>query len=155
MEFLAKFHPQVVHFPIALLLSYFLFELLSVILKKEYLSKAAHLLLFLGVLGAVAAVLSGGQAEDAFDYFNKQSSALLEEHQTWANITLWYFAGVLVVRTFLVLRKMFTGWVQYAFVVLALIGCFFVFETGDHGGKMVYKYGVGTQYRIEQGQKSE
>lgn len=150
MEFLAQYHPQIVHFPIALLMAYFLFEILTAIFKKEYLSKGAHLLLLLGVLGALAAVLTGKQAEEAFDYFNKQSSALLEEHQDWATITLWYFATVLGVRTVLVIKKVFSAKMQYLFVVLAAIGAFFVFQTGDHGGKMVYKYGIGTQYKIEQ-----
>lgn len=150
MEFLSVIHPKIVHFPIAFLLGYFLFEALGIIFKKEFLSKAAHLLLFLGVLGALAAVLSGHQAEEAFEYWNKQSGELMEEHEFYANITLWYFAALLVLRTFVTLRKKFVGMVQYVIVVLALVGVYFVFQTGEHGGKMVYEHGVGTQYKIKQ-----
>src|SRR5665811_2007510 len=87
MEFLSAFHPKVIHFPIAFLLGYFLFELLGIILKKDFLSKVAHLLLFLGVLGAVAAVFTGREAEEAFEYWNKQSGELLETHEMYANLT--------------------------------------------------------------------
>ena len=150
MEFLSAFHPKVVHFPIAFLLGYFLFELLGIILKKEFLSKAAHLLLFLGVLGAVAAVLTGREAQEAFDYWNKQSGELMETHEMYANLTLWYFAALLVLRTFVAFKKKFVGIVQYVILVLAMVGVYFVFQTGEHGGKMVYEHGVGTQYKIKQ-----
>lgn len=150
MEFLAAFHPKVIHFPIAFLMGYFLIELLGIVFKKEFLSKTAHLLLFLGVLGALAAVLTGNQAEEAFDYWNKQSAALVEEHKMYANLTLWYFTGLLVLRTFVAFRKKFIGIVQYVILVLALVGIYFVFQTGEHGGKMVFDHGVGTQYKIKQ-----
>lgn len=150
MEFLSAIHPKVVHFPVALLLTYFLFEVLALVLKKDFLSKAAHLLLFLGVVGALAAVLTGQQAEEAFEYWNKQSSELLEEHELYANITLWYFTALLILRTFLAFGKKFVGVIKYVIIVLAAVGVYFVFQTGDHGGKMVYEHGVGTQYKINQ-----
>ncbi len=150
MEFLSVFHPKVVHFPIAFLLGYFLFELLGIVFKKDFLSKAAHLLLFLGVLGALAAVMTGRQAEEAFEYWNKQSSGLLEEHEMYANLTLWYFAVLLVLRTFVSFKKNFVGVVRYVILTLAMVGVYFVFQTGEHGGKMVYEHGVGTQYKIKQ-----
>jgi len=150
MEFLAALHPKVIHFPIAFLLGYFLFEFLGIVLKKEFLSKAAHLLLLLGVLGAFAAVLTGRQAEEAFEYWNKQSSELLEEHELYANLTLWYFAVLLMLRTFISFKKKFVGIVQYVILVLALVGVYFVYEAGEHGGKMVYQHGVGTEYKIKQ-----
>ena len=62
MEFLAGLHPQIVHFPIALLILYSIFEILGILLKKDFLQKSAYLLLGLGVLVSVAAVLTGNQA---------------------------------------------------------------------------------------------
>jgi uncharacterized membrane protein len=150
MDFLSTLHPKVIHFPIAFLLSYFLFELLGVIFKKDFLQKSAHLILFLGVLGALAAVFTGREAEEAFDYWNKQSGELMEEHEMFANLTLWYFVALLALRTFLAFNKKFIGVIQYVVLLLAIIGVYFVFQTGDHGGRMVYEYGVGTQYKIHQ-----
>jgi uncharacterized membrane protein len=70
MDFLAGLHPKVVHFPIALLLTYILCELIGVIFKKDFFSKTAHLLLLLGVIGAVAAVLTGNLAFSAYQNWN-------------------------------------------------------------------------------------
>lgn len=150
MEFLYSFHPKVVHFPIAFLLGYFLFELLGVVLRKEFISKAAHLLLFLGVLGALAAIVTGREAEDAFEYWNKTSGGILEEHELYANLTLWYYTGLLVFRTLIAFKKNFVGIVRYVVLVLALVGVYFIYQTGEYGGKMVYEHGVGTQYKIKQ-----
>jgi uncharacterized membrane protein len=150
MEFLSAFHPKVIHFPITFLLGYFLFEFLGIVLKKDFLSKAAHLLLLLGVLGALAAVLTGRAAEEAFEYWNKQSGELMEEHELYANLTLWYFVALLILRTFIAFKKKFIGIVRYVILVLALVGVYFVFQTGEHGGKMVYEHGIGTEYKIKQ-----
>jgi uncharacterized membrane protein len=149
MEFLAEFHPKVIHFPIAFFLAYVLLESIGAIFKKDFFSKTAHLFLFFGVLGALAAVLTGNQAEETFEYWNKQSSDLVEEHELFATITLWYFTGLLVLRTFVTVKKKFSGVFTYTFVVLALVGAYFVFHTGDLGGQMVYRHGVGTEYKIK------
>ncbi|MDR3609015.1 MAG: hypothetical protein P4L27_00455 [Ignavibacteriaceae bacterium] len=146
MEFLAQFHPKVIHFPIAFLLIYVLLELIGASFKKDFFSKTAHLFLLFGVLGALAAVLTGSQAEDAFEGWNKTTSAILAIHSTYANITLWYFTALLVIRTFLVLKKKFNNTFRYIFVVLAFAGAYFVYQTGEHGGQMVFQHGVGTQY---------
>jgi uncharacterized membrane protein len=146
MEFLAQFHPKVIHFPIAFLLVYLLLELIGAIFKKDYFSKTAHLFLLFGVLGAFAAVLTGSQAENEFEGWNKITSAILEVHQTYANITLWFFTALLVLRTFLVLRKKFNDQYRYIFCVLAIVGNYFIYQTGEHGGQMVFQHGVGTQF---------
>src|SRR5665647_509393 len=148
MEFLAQFHPKIIHFPIAFLLVYLLLELLGAVFKKDFFSKAAHLFLLFGVLGALAAVLTGNLAENAFEGWNKTTSAILETHSTYANITLWYFTALLVIRTFLVLRKNFSNLFKYIFCILALVGSYFIYQTGEHGGEMVFRHGVGTQYHI-------
>ena len=151
MEFLAGLHPQIVHFPIVLFIIYALFEILGTITKKEFLSKTAHILLLLGVLGAVAAVLTGNQAEALASSWEKQGAIIqfhaIGEHEEFANITLWFFVGLLVLRTVADLKKKFIGYIKYIFVVLTLVGCYFVYQTGDHGGKLVYKYGIGTDLK--------
>ena len=151
MEFLASLHPKLVHFPIALLLTYTLFEIIGAFSKKDFFSKAAHILLFLGVLGAVAAVLTGNQAVNLANSWEKQGAIIqfhaIGEHENLANITLWFFAALLVIRTVLVLKKKFTGYIKFIIVLIALVGCYFVYQTGEHGGKLVYKYGLGTDLK--------
>ncbi len=151
MEFLAQIHPEAVHFPIAFLLAYVLFEILGIILKKEFLSKTAHLFLLLGVLGLIAAVLTGNQAKDIAHKLSKKGESIsfkaINEHEDYANITLWFFAALLVLRTMAVIKKRFLGIIKYSFVILSLIGAFLVYETAGHGGTLVYKHGIGTDLK--------
>jgi len=151
MEFLAGLHPKIIHFPIVLLLFYVVLEIISAITKKEVFSKAAHVTLFLGVLSAFLAVLTGHQAEELASKWDDAGAIIpfksIGEHEDFANLTMWYFAAVLLIRTFLVLKKKLTNNIKYIFVVLALVGTYFVYQVGEHGGKLVYKYGVGTELK--------
>jgi uncharacterized membrane protein len=149
MEFLAELHPKVVHFPIAFLFTFALFELLGTVLKKDYFHKAAHLILFLGVVGSIVAVLTGKQAGTANPNWTDASSAVIKEHASFANITMWYFVGVLVIKTFLVLKKKMNQTINYIILFLALVGCFFIYETSEHGGKLVTKFGIGTELNVK------
>jgi uncharacterized membrane protein len=155
------FHPRFVHFPIALLSTYILLEVIGAVFKKDFFSKAAHLILFLGVIGAFAAVLTGNRAEELAEKLFDEKDIIIPfgtitEHENWATITVWYFTGVLVVRTFLVLRKKFKGIFQYSFAVLAIVGMYFIYQTGEHGAELVYglkeKGGVGTELKLETGE---
>ncbi len=151
MDFLAHLHPEVVHFPIAFFLIYVLLEITGTVLKKDFFSKAAHLFLFLGVLGAVAAVLTGNAAESAANGLAKEGLSIPKEaighHEDYATFTLWYFSGLLVLRTMYVLKKKYSGKIKYLFIVLSIIGGLLIFKTGQFGGKLVYKYGIGTDLK--------
>ena len=151
MEFLAGLHPKIIHFPIVLLLCYAVLEIISAISKKDVFSKAAHITLFLGVITVFLAVLTGHQAEELASKWDEAGAIIpfkaIGEHEDFADLTMWYFLALLVIRTFLVLRKKFTTNLKYIFVVLALVGSYFIYEAGEHGGKLVYKYGVGTELK--------
>ncbi len=151
MEFLAENHPRVIHFAIAFLFAYPFVELLALLLKKDYLEKAAHLILLFGVLAATAAVITGNQAADAASILEEKGAIIpfgsINEHEEYATITLVYFTALLLLRTFLVLKHKYKGYLKYIIVVLAFIGAYLVFETGDHGGRLVYKFGVGTELK--------
>jgi uncharacterized membrane protein len=154
MEFLAHLHPQIVHFPVAFLLIYVLLEIIGIILKKDFFQKTAHLFLFLGVLAAVAAVITGNQAADIASQWEDKGAiipfGLISEHEEFATITLWYFTGLLVFRTVLVLKKKFEGKIRYLIIALAFFGAYLVYQTGDHGGKLVYDKGVGTELKKQE-----
>jgi uncharacterized membrane protein len=150
-EFVAQFHPQIVHFPIALFLTYALFETLGAVLKKDFFSKAAALLLALGVISALAALYTGNQA---LNYVNVVDASdigpvpmqHLSEHEDWANLTVWYFTGLLVLRVlyilYVVIKKKFPFLIhnaKYGFAILALAGSYLVFRTGQEGGEEVYR----------------
>lgn len=160
MELLAEFHPKVVHFAIALLIVYPLFEVGGLLFKKDFLTKSSYILLFLGVLSCVAAVLTGNQAFAQAEVWFDEGLALddavipfktMNEHADYANYTLWFYSFLLILRTlYLINVQIKNTWEKfgkkllYLICVLAVGGTILVTITGDIGGKLVYGSGVGT-----------
>lgn len=143
-NFLAEIHTKVVHFPIALLATYSLLEIVGIVFKKEFITKSALLILCLGVITAFFAVLTGNQTSSNFNFWNNESKMLLNEHQTFASYLLWGSLIICALRIFFTVKKKFKGFIKYLFILFALIIIFLVYETGIHGGNLVKKYGVGT-----------
>lgn len=149
MDFLAGLHPKIVHFPIALLLTYVLCEFMGVIFKKDFFSKTAHLLLLLGVIGAVFAVLTGNQAFSDFHNWTISSKEVFNYHQTYANFSIWYFTVLLIFKTYFVLKKKSAGSLKYLLLLFALLGCYLIYQTAEYGGDLVKRFGVGTELGID------
>ena len=59
---LETLHPMVIHFPIALLLTAFLFETVALVCRVPALHRIAFWNLILGMWGTLAAVITGGMA---------------------------------------------------------------------------------------------
>lgn len=78
-------HPQVVHFPIAFLLLVFITEFTSYFWNKDFFSKMSLILLFLGSIGAFAALQSGGNAENEAKLISGIDS-VLEKHEETAKL---------------------------------------------------------------------
>jgi uncharacterized membrane protein len=136
MEFLANIHPKVVHFPLAFLMLYPVIEFLALITKKEFYSKAANLFLFIGTLGALFAVFTGNQAFSVIKNWRKEDLEIFYSHQTFANITMWFFTGLLALRIYLYIKKKINQKTMLILFLLSLIGCYFVYQTGSLGGKL-------------------
>jgi hypothetical protein len=71
--------------------------------------------------------------------------ALVNAHWEWAFWTLWYFAGLAVVRVVMLLLKgrAIGPRTTAALAVTGLIGLGLLFETADRGAELVYGQGVG------------
>ncbi len=148
MEFLAGLHPRFVHFPIVLFILYFIFETAAIFWKKEGLSLSAYILLIGGIVTALIAVMTGNQAETVAQTLIPKDSALknlIELHQDYATTVLWFYFGILVLRTYLMVKKKFAGNIRMIFIALGLMGCYLVYMAGSVGGDLVFKYGIGTQ----------
>ncbi len=148
MEFLAELHPQIIHFPIAFFILYFLFDASGIILNKDYLVKSAVVILAVGVIFSLLAVLSGNQSAQKFANLSADNYKIyidhISLHEQYATISLWYFSIVLFFRIYLVIKKKFNGRVKLLFILIGLIGCVLIYFTGIYGGELVYKYGIGT-----------
>lgn len=148
MDFLASLHPVVVHFPIVIFVLYCLFEILNIVAEMKF-SVTAHILLFLGIVAGILAVLTGNLAADLFvkssNIDNSAITDLMENHETYATILLWYFLFVLVARTYFVLNKKLTKRIVVVLSIASAFGLIFVYFAGMYGGELVFKYGVGTE----------
>lgn len=147
MEFLSSLHPVLVHFPIVAFLLYIVFEMMG--LFDDKYSKVALLLLLFGVLTGVAAVLTGNQAAEVLlksSQIGKNiPKGLIESHENYATLTLWFFFALAALRIYLVVKKKFNKKTKMIILFLAILGYVFVFETGKRGGELVYDFGAGTQ----------
>ena len=144
-NFLSGIHPNVVHFPIALFVTYSVLEIIGIIFKKDFISKCALLLLCIGVVTALIAVLTGNLAFEQFGSWSKESKYLLNEHQSFATYLLWSSFLICIARIYLTIKKKFFGLAKYLFILLALLLIFLVYETGIRGGNLVKKFGIGTE----------
>lgn len=151
---LGPLHPIHVHFVIAFLVAGVLFRVAW--LSGHFLLKgrlafarpAACALLLAGTLATYVAVLSGKSASGDAEAIPGAHEAV-EEHEDWAEWTFRLFVVVSLLEvTGLVLKRY-----EKAVPVLAvsgavgLVGLFLVYETAEHGGKVVYAHagGVGTR----------
>lgn len=152
MPEIGVFHPQIVHFVVALLIVGVLARLLSLLpLPKAlgFLSPMATVLILLGTLAAVAAVKSGDDAHGPAERVPGARQAVVE-HEEWGertrNAFLWIAGFELIALAFASRR----GVRKALHVVTALggiAGLWVLYETAEHGGEVVYAYagGVGTR----------
>lgn len=138
-------HPIVVHFPIALLTLYALFEIASIekLNSKPYWFYVKALFVIPGSAGAVLAVLTG-----LFSSHNVSGVRLVDMHEIFGFLTLitfvsvaLFYAGEWIMRT---------GKNSYSIclpgrpvlLTLSIIGLVLVTVTGGLGGAIVY----GTEF---------
>lgn len=143
-------HPMIIHFPIALLIVGFLFDLTGVLFKKEFFSKAGFYLLILGTLGVAAAYITGNLAGNGIAEAGALKQAL-ETHEDAATLTLWLMIIASVIRIGLVLLKKYQGAFKWIALILFLAGVLSIVRTGFYGGELVFKHAAGIQFNLGAG----
>lgn len=138
-------HPMIVHFPLVLLIFAVLFDVAGLFLKKfNWLANVALLLYLFGTISAAVAFLTGNLASDGLEIPATIIPAV-NEHADWAEITLWFFVIYSVVRlTIGIWFKSLKLNIAIPFVLAGLLGIYFLYQTADHGAKLVFGYGLGT-----------
>lgn len=132
-------HPLVVHFPLALYPSFLLLELIAVPSRSEPLRHAASWMLYLGTLGATAAVLAGFQAEETVEH-SEEVHVILEQHETYGLVVMGL--GLFLSLWRLAWRSRFSRWLQ---IPAALVLVAAMVEGADLGGLMVYQHAVAVR----------
>lgn len=137
-------HPLIVHFPISLLAAAAIVDLAGLFWRRSKgLRLSAVLLYGAGAVGALAAYITGNRAADSVNVPTEAISTL-NTHQDLALYTLIFFGIYAAVRVALFLMERDLAVALRALVVLVGIGGqALVWQTGEHGGELVFEHGVG------------
>lgn len=138
-------HPMVIHFPIVLLIVAVFFDVLCLFIKKvDWLGKSALILYLLGTISLITAFLTGRSASDGLE-IPTQVIPVATDHADWAEITLWFFIVYTIIRLFVGLKfKPLKPAYFTTLILISFIGIYFLYQTADHGAKLVFGYGLGT-----------
>ena len=153
MPNLAQYHPQIVHFVVALLFVGVALRIASLIPKLKFANHAAALLLLIGTGAAVLAVQSGTDAHGPVERI-PGARALVVEHEEVAKQAKNIFLAVAVLELIaLGLARPSLGVDRYArvaqvaSVVVGLYGSLVLYHASEHGGELVYSYAGGPGLR--------
>jgi len=146
------FHPQIVHFVIAFLIGGVVLRIVSLFGRPAWVGPAATALIVFGALASIPAVQSGADAHGVAERIPGARPAVME-HEEWGERTRNLFLGIALVELVgLGLarnpdRKKLARGARMVSAAVGLVGLFLVYETGEHGGHLVYGYagGVGTR----------
>jgi uncharacterized membrane protein len=145
---MAALHPQIVHFTIVLVVVGVAFRLVSLFGKPAFASPAASTLLILAALSSVVSVRSGTAAHAPVERAPGARPAVME-HEEWGErtqIVLLVLGAIELVG--LALRRSPKAKIAHAAAaVVGLVGIYAVYETGKHGGELVYAYAGGVGLR--------
>jgi len=146
MDALGQFHPQIVHTPVALLVFSAFFAIVGRLFDREWVRKAALLLLVFGFLGAYAAVQSGGPAHRVPERRQGVPEEAIDTHAQSGRLTMWVAGAALVAYA---ASARLAGGAAAAVSALALVlqiaAAVFVGITGFRGGKLTYEYGANVK----------
>jgi uncharacterized membrane protein len=135
-----RLHAALNDLPAALLIGAVVFDLLAAATRRETLRIASFWTLMLGTLGAVAAVVSGLQAEGHIAH-GEAVHQLMKTHERLALISAGLF-GVLALWRIVRERRM--GSAERALALaLGLGGAGVLTATGVYGGKLVFEHAAG------------
>ncbi len=138
----SHFHPMMVHFPIALLVVGFLFDVIALFVKNPCFSKSGFILQLLGTLGVIASFATGDWFT-GWQSFSGATKVAFELHQDAAVLTLWLSIVSLLFRIFVLLMKRTNTWLKWVVLLLSLLTVAAIGQTGFYGGNLVLNFLMG------------
>jgi len=127
-------------------------RVLSLLGWFSWASHAATLLIVLGALATIPAVTSGTQAHGPAERVPGARTAV-QEHEEWGKRTRNLFLAIAAIELAVLAvgrnpdRKKLAQRFRMASAAIGLVGMFVLYETGEHGGHLVYGYAGGVGLR--------
>ena len=139
-------HPFLVHFPIALLTAAAAVDLLHLLRPAHRAARDTATWLFCaGAFTAMAAYFSGLSAAAAVRV-TPDAALAVTTHFTWADRTTWFFVFFASLRLAMSsIWRTTARWVIAASCVLSLVGLALLGAAAMHGGRLVFRYGLGVE----------
>ncbi len=145
---LAALHPQIVHFTIVLTIVGALFRVVSLLGRPAWVSPAATALILMAAVSSIVSTRSGTAAHGPVERV-PGARAAVQEHEEWGERTqtALLILGAIELVALAMRRSPKVKMVHGVAAIGALICTGFVYETGEHGGKLVYSYAGGIGIR--------
>lgn len=150
---IASFHPQLVHFVVALLIVGVLARVMSLIPIRgriSFVGSMAATLIFLGTVASVLAVRSGLEAHERVEGI-PNIRPVVNTHEEYGETTRNIFLAVSLVEigiiAFATRKPALARGLRVVSAVVGVVGVVFLFETAEHGGEIVYGYAGGPGVR--------
>jgi uncharacterized membrane protein len=152
MPNLAQFHPQIVHFVVALLFVGVVLRIVSLTGRLKFTDYAATTLLLIGTVAAVLAVKSGTDAHGPVERI-PGTRDLVIEHEELGEKTrnIFYVVAALELMALAFSRKAtiarYARYAQFGSAIVGVWGAVVLYEGAEHGGELVYSYAGGPGLR--------
>ena len=152
MPNIASFHPQIVHFVVALLLVGVGMRIVSLTGKLKFTGPGATTLILIGTVAAWLAVRSGVDAHGPVERIPGTRDLVIEHEEQGIRTRNMFFAvAALELLVFALMRReqtaRFGRYAAFASAIVGVAGGFQLFETAEHGGELVYSYAGGPGLR--------
>lgn len=137
VAFLGKFHPVVIHFPIALILFALALELLGVIRERPVLQEAAYYCVLAGALSAIVAAGLGWAAGSGAQFPQEVGSVSVLWLHRWLGVSTAALSVLTAVAGWAA-RKKPGGSAVILYRLLLVVTTVFVGVTGHFGASLVF-----------------
>lgn len=139
-------HAMVIHFPIALILIGFIFEIISIFSKQIFFKQSSLALLIIGTVGVIIAYFSGNAAGDGME--EGSMARAMKLHEQAATFALWISIVTAVYYSLNFFLKINTLWIKIVGIILFTLSVAAISRTGYLGGQLVYQHGAGVQLEM-------
>lgn len=145
-------HPQLVHFVVALLVVGVVGRVVSLVLRAQrwaFVGPAAAALIWLGTVASVLAVKSGTDAHGPVERIPGARAAVVEHEELGERVrNVFLVVAALELAALALGSRPARRWVLVGSGVIGVAGLAVLYEAAEHGGELVYRYagGVGIRY---------
>jgi len=151
---LPNLHPALVHFPIALLPTAVLFDVLGVLVQRQrvWLDRAATTLYAVGGATTAVAFWAGRRAADSLMGLSPGEQVLVGEHHDAALFALWVAGIFAIVRVAIGLGPQPSRGLslRVVFLPFAVAAVVLILIAADRGGGLVFQHGIAVAQAEDQ-----